>query len=109
MKSVEKNDPLVQGTIPLPQAGIKRLPVKLRHAKIQQNNIIALRLKPGEGVALIGGRPHSVAIPAQEPRQRANDTRLVINNQNAPSEGLSHTLPLLTPSMDVQTLFSYKE
>ena len=109
MKSVEKNDPLVQGTIPLPQAGIKRLPVKLRHAKIQQNNIIGLRLEPGEGLAPIGGRLHSVAIPAQEPRQRANDTRLVINNQNGPSEGLSHTLPLLTPSMDVQTLFSYKE
>jgi hypothetical protein len=99
----------VQGTICLPQAGVQRSPVKLRHVKIRQNDVIALRLEPGEGVAPIGGRLHSVAIPAQEPRQRANDTRLVINNQNGPSEGRSHTLPLLTPSMDVYTLFSYKE
>lgn len=95
----EKNHPRAERRRPLPQVGIERPPVELGHPQVTQDHVIALPLERGEGVPAIRRRLHDVAVPLEQPGQRADQARLIVNDQNLRRRGRGHPLPGIPPSI----------
>jgi len=68
----------------LPHERIERPPVELGHVEVRENDIIALRLELREGMPPIARRVHAVADAPEQPLERADDARLIVDNQNRP-------------------------
>jgi hypothetical protein len=62
------------------QLGIEGAPVELGHAQVTQDHVIRLRLERSQGVPAIARRRHHVPVALEEPGQRADQARLIIND-----------------------------
>ena len=76
----EKNRPLAQGRILTCQDGVEGWPVQAGHMQVTQNDVIASLLKLCQGALAIARRADTIAIPAQEACQGADDARLIVNH-----------------------------
>ena len=78
----QENDPLTEGGRLLLQPGVERWSIQLRHPQVTQDQVIVPLLELGQGALAIVRRINAVAVVVEEPGQRPDKTRLIVNQQN---------------------------